>query len=88
MSVAEHADDAAALLDGLGATPALVIARSYGGEVATDLALRYPDRVRALVLLEARRLSSSPRRPSGRVPFGTASATSQRRPASMPSARR
>jgi pimeloyl-ACP methyl ester carboxylesterase len=51
--VAEHADDAAALLDALGATPAVVIARSYGGEVATDLALRYPDRVRALVLLEA-----------------------------------
>jgi esterase len=53
MDVAEHADDAAALLDALGATPAVVIARSYGGEVATDLALRYPDRVRALALLEA-----------------------------------
>lgn len=53
MSVAEHADDAAALLNVLEATPAAVIARSYGGEVAVDLALRYPDRVRALVLLEA-----------------------------------
>jgi esterase len=53
MSVAEHADDAAALLNALGATPAVVIARSYGGEVATALALRYPERVRALVLLEA-----------------------------------
>ena len=53
MDVAEHADDAAALLDALGAAPAVVIARSYGGEVATDLALRYPDRVRALALLEA-----------------------------------
>jgi esterase len=52
IDVAEHADDAAALLDALRATPAVVIARSYGGEVATDLALRYPDRVRALVLLE------------------------------------
>jgi pimeloyl-ACP methyl ester carboxylesterase len=31
----------------------VVVARSYGGEVATDLALRYPDRARALVLLEA-----------------------------------
>jgi esterase len=51
-SVAEHADDAAALLDGLAAAPAVVIGRSYGGTVATDLALRYPDRVRALVLLE------------------------------------
>jgi pimeloyl-ACP methyl ester carboxylesterase len=53
ISVAEHTDDAAALLDALEAAPAVVIARSYGGEVATDLALRYPDRVRALVLLEA-----------------------------------
>jgi esterase len=51
-SVAEHADDAAALLVALAAAPAVVIGRSYGGTVATDLALRYPDRVRALVLLE------------------------------------
>jgi pimeloyl-ACP methyl ester carboxylesterase len=29
-----------------------VIGRSYGATVATDLALRYPDHVRALVLLE------------------------------------
>ena len=51
-SVAEHADDAAALLDALGAAPAVVIGRSYGGTVALDLALRHPDRVRALVVLE------------------------------------
>jgi pimeloyl-ACP methyl ester carboxylesterase len=51
-SVAEHADDAAALLDALAAVPAVVIGRSYGATVATDLALRYRDRVRALVLLE------------------------------------
>ncbi len=52
-SVGEHADDAAALLDALAiAEPAVVVGRSYGGTVATDLALRYPDRVRALVLLE------------------------------------
>ena len=59
-SVPEHADDAAALLDALQATPAVVIGRSYGGEVAIDLVLRYPDRVRALVLLEAAILSLSP----------------------------
>jgi pimeloyl-ACP methyl ester carboxylesterase len=51
-NVHQHADDAAALLAALGATPAVVIGRSYGGNVALDLALRYPDRVRALALLE------------------------------------
>jgi pimeloyl-ACP methyl ester carboxylesterase len=51
-SVSEHADDAAALLDALGAPPAIVIGRSYGGTVAIELALRHPDRVRALAVLE------------------------------------
>jgi esterase len=59
-SVAEQADDAAALLDALGAAPAVVIGRSYGGAVAVDLALRYPDLVRALVLLEGDALGPSP----------------------------
>lgn len=59
-SVSEHADDAAALLKALAAIPAIVIGRSYGGEVAIDLALRYPERMRALVLLEAAILSLSP----------------------------
>jgi len=48
----EHADDAAALLDALDATPALVIGRSYGGDTMLNLALRYPRHVRGLVLLE------------------------------------
>jgi pimeloyl-ACP methyl ester carboxylesterase len=51
-SVAEHADDAAALLDALDAAPAVVVGRSYGGTVALDLALRHPHCVRALVVLE------------------------------------
>jgi esterase len=51
-NVHEQADDAAALIDALAAAPAIVIGRSYGGGIAVDLALRYPDRVRALVLLE------------------------------------
>lgn len=58
-TVAEHADDATALLDALGAIPAVVVGRSYGGGVAIDLALRYPERIRALVLLEAAILSLS-----------------------------
>jgi pimeloyl-ACP methyl ester carboxylesterase len=53
-SVAEHTD-AAALLDALEATPAIVTGRSYGGTIAADLALRYPDRVRAAVMLEPAR---------------------------------
>jgi esterase len=51
-TVRQHTDDAAALLDALGAAPAIVNGRSYGGAIALDLAIRYPDRVRALVLLE------------------------------------
>jgi pimeloyl-ACP methyl ester carboxylesterase len=50
--VAEHADDAAALLHALDAVPAVVLGRSYGGEVALDLARRRPGMVDALVLLE------------------------------------
>jgi esterase len=51
-SVTEHADDAAALLDALAGSPAVIVGRSYGASVATELALRHPERVRALVLLE------------------------------------
>jgi esterase len=58
-TVAEQADDAAALLDALAAAPAVVIGRSYGGAVAIDVALRYRDRVRALVLLEGDALGLS-----------------------------
>ena len=56
MSVAEHADDAAALLEALGATPAVVVARSYGGEVATDSPpeLRDPNEAMAAALPDAR----------------------------------
>jgi esterase len=51
-TVGQHADDAAGLLEALDAIPAVVIGRSYGGDVAVDLVQRYPDLVRALVLLE------------------------------------
>lgn len=48
----QEADDAAALLDELDAAPAVVIGRSYGGDVAFELARRHPERVRAIVGLE------------------------------------
>jgi esterase len=59
-SVAEHADDAAALLEQLGAAPAVLVGRSYGGDIAVDLALRRPELVRALVLLEGAPSALSP----------------------------
>jgi pimeloyl-ACP methyl ester carboxylesterase len=58
--IRQHADDAAALLETLGAVPAVVIGRSYGGETAVELALRHPGRVRGLVLLEAAALNLDP----------------------------
>jgi pimeloyl-ACP methyl ester carboxylesterase len=52
-SVQEHADDALELLRVLGAGAAVVIGRSYGETIALDLALRHPDSVLAVALLEA-----------------------------------
>jgi pimeloyl-ACP methyl ester carboxylesterase len=52
VDLSDHVDDAAALLDALSATPAVVIGRSTGGEIALDLAHRFPEKVKALVLLE------------------------------------
>lgn len=51
-SLAEQAGDAAALIHALGAAPAVVVGRSYGADVAIELALRHPGCVRALALLE------------------------------------
>lgn len=52
IDLADHVDDAAALLDASAAGPAVVIGRSTGGQIAIELARRYPERVRALALLE------------------------------------
>ena len=48
----DHVADALALLDGLDASPAVIIGRSTGGQIALRLASRHPNRVTALVLLE------------------------------------
>jgi 3-oxoadipate enol-lactonase len=45
-----NADDAVALLDGAGASQAHVIGLSFGGVIAQELAIRYPQRVSSLVL--------------------------------------
>lgn len=52
IDLVDHVDDAAALLAALHAGPAVVIGRSTGGQIALDFARRFPDKVKALVLLE------------------------------------
>ena len=49
-SMADYADDAAALLEAIGWEAVPVVGVSFGGMVAQELALRYPQKVSALVL--------------------------------------
>ena len=49
-SMADYADDAAALLDHVGWDSARVIGVSFGGMVSQELALRHPERIERLVL--------------------------------------
>jgi 3-oxoadipate enol-lactonase len=49
-SMADYADDAAALMDSLGWASAKVVGLSFGGMVAQELALRHPAKVERLVL--------------------------------------
>ncbi len=49
-SMAQYADDAAALMDHVGWDSALVVGVSFGGMVAQELVLRHPQKVRRLVL--------------------------------------
>ncbi len=52
VSIADHADDAAALLDHLGLRPAHIAGHSSGAAVAAQLALDHPEYVHTLMLLE------------------------------------
>lgn len=49
-SMAQYAGDAAALLAALNLPRALVLGVSFGGMVAQELAIRFPDRVQAMAL--------------------------------------
>jgi 3-oxoadipate enol-lactonase len=53
ISIGSHADDIAALLDCLRASPAIIVGHSMGTLVARTLAARYPEKVAALALLGA-----------------------------------
>jgi 3-oxoadipate enol-lactonase len=53
-TMAEYADDLAALLDVVGAEQVVVCGLSMGGYIAFELYRRHPDRVRALVLANTR----------------------------------
>jgi 3-oxoadipate enol-lactonase len=49
-TMADYANDAAGLLDGIGWDDALVMGVSFGGMVAQEFALRHPQKVNRLVL--------------------------------------
>mgnify|MGYP001549646769 FL=1 len=49
-TMVDYAEDAAALLDALGWGQTLVLGVSFGGMVAQELILRFPEKVRALAL--------------------------------------
>ncbi len=51
-TMAQHADDLAALLDALGIGRAHIAGISYGGEVVQAFALAYGDRARSLILAD------------------------------------
>ena len=59
-SVAEQADDAAALIRALDLAPAAIFGASAGGPIALDLMIRHPELVRAGVLQEPTIFSALP----------------------------
>jgi pimeloyl-ACP methyl ester carboxylesterase len=52
VGMSQPGDDAIAVVDQLGAAPAVALGHSIGATIALDAAVRYPDRFSALVLLE------------------------------------
>ena len=70
VSITDHADDAAALLDHLGVARAHVAGHSSGAAVAAQMALDHPESVHTLILLELSLFSV----PSGAAFFQQAAA--------------
>ena len=52
-SIPAHTADAAAILEALEATPAVVVGQSVGATIAIDLAMRRPDLVRTVIACES-----------------------------------
>jgi pimeloyl-ACP methyl ester carboxylesterase len=61
LDLIHHVDDAAALLAALHAGPAVVVGRSTGGQIALEFARHFPDKVKALVLLEPALFTTDPK---------------------------
>jgi pimeloyl-ACP methyl ester carboxylesterase len=61
-TVAEHAEDLAALLRGIDAAPALLVGEDFGALVALDVAVRHPASCCGAVLVDPPSTGSSPRR--------------------------
>ncbi|MCB2209947.1 alpha/beta hydrolase [bacterium] len=51
-SMAQHADDLAGLLDGLGIEKAHIGGISYGAEISMTFALRYPEKTQSLIVID------------------------------------
>lgn len=66
-SMAQLADDVAALLDALHVDRAVVCGASMGGYVAQHVAVRHPDRVTGLVLVDTRLEADTPQARAGRA---------------------
>jgi 3-oxoadipate enol-lactonase len=66
-TIADLADDLAALLDGLGVPSAVVAGLSMGGYVALAFAQRHPDRLAALILADTRAAADTPEARRGRA---------------------
>jgi pimeloyl-ACP methyl ester carboxylesterase len=69
-SVAEQADDAAALLEALGLAPAVLYGTSGGGAIALEVVLRHPGVVRGVILHDPWVPALSGRAAAGEGPFG------------------
>jgi len=67
LTMDQHADDIAAILDHLGIGQAVICGLSMGGYIAFSLFRRHRDRVRALVLAATRSAADSPEAKQGRA---------------------